>query len=508
MRMVKSLLLGSAAGLVAVTAGQAADLPVKAKPVEYVKICSLYGAGFYYMPGTDMCIKIGGWVRAELSGYLNGNSTTGLMVNDLNQRATNNVWTRERGYITADVREMTPYGVARGYIAVGISSQNTGGEAPSGQFSANRAFVQWAGMTAGESVSFYDYFTPGAVMLRGGQLPSEDTGDAGWWVWGYTAQLGNGLSATVSAEERRIGQIITQSTTNVIGTGLQIGAETLPFTAQTNGAGYGGWQSPDIVANIRLDQAWGGGQIMGALHEVNADYYAVGGGTNMIPINGHPSDQWGFAAGVGLKINFPTITQGDFFQGEFNYTEGAAQYAFNSVRGGNQSYVTGNTIGYGVGSDCVYGGSPGTANATGCDLTTAWSAIASYEHYWTPEWHESFVGAYFQDRHNAQANAILCSLEGSGNGAGIGTAAVATAGCNNDWAFWGVSSRLQWDITKNTYLAGEVVYDQLVSASTFNGLAFTALASSAAGTGLNATTAIKNQSNWLYTIRLHKDFLP
>ncbi len=53
MKMVKSLLLGSAAGLVAVTAGQAADLPVKAKPVEYVKVCSLYGAGFYYMPGTD-----------------------------------------------------------------------------------------------------------------------------------------------------------------------------------------------------------------------------------------------------------------------------------------------------------------------------------------------------------------------------------------------------------------------------------------------------------------------
>ena len=65
MKMVKSLLLGSAAGLVAVTAGQAADLPVKAKPVEYVKVCSLYGAGFYYMPGTDLCIKIGGWVRAE-----------------------------------------------------------------------------------------------------------------------------------------------------------------------------------------------------------------------------------------------------------------------------------------------------------------------------------------------------------------------------------------------------------------------------------------------------------
>ena len=60
MKMVKSLLLGSAAGLVAVAGAQAADLPVKAKPVQYVKICSIYGAGFFYIPGTDTCIKIGG----------------------------------------------------------------------------------------------------------------------------------------------------------------------------------------------------------------------------------------------------------------------------------------------------------------------------------------------------------------------------------------------------------------------------------------------------------------
>ena len=67
MKMVKSLLLGSAAGLVAVAGAQAADLPVKAKPVEYVKVCSLYGAGYYYMPGTDICIKLGGYVRYQFT---------------------------------------------------------------------------------------------------------------------------------------------------------------------------------------------------------------------------------------------------------------------------------------------------------------------------------------------------------------------------------------------------------------------------------------------------------
>src|SRR2546423_14979028 len=65
MKMVKSLLLGSAAGVVAVAGAQAADLPVKAKPVEYVKICSLYGDGFYYIPGTETCVRIGASAQAD-----------------------------------------------------------------------------------------------------------------------------------------------------------------------------------------------------------------------------------------------------------------------------------------------------------------------------------------------------------------------------------------------------------------------------------------------------------
>ena len=65
MNMIKSLVLGSAAGLVAMSGAQAADLPVKAKAVEYVRICSLYGAGFFYIPGTDTCIKLGGYVRVD-----------------------------------------------------------------------------------------------------------------------------------------------------------------------------------------------------------------------------------------------------------------------------------------------------------------------------------------------------------------------------------------------------------------------------------------------------------
>ncbi|HWG04342.1 MAG TPA: porin, partial [Beijerinckiaceae bacterium] len=66
MGLTKQLLLGSAAVLTATAMAQAADLPSrKAAPVQYVKICDAYGAGFFYIPGTDTCLRIGGYVRAE-----------------------------------------------------------------------------------------------------------------------------------------------------------------------------------------------------------------------------------------------------------------------------------------------------------------------------------------------------------------------------------------------------------------------------------------------------------
>src|SRR5476651_827411 len=108
MKMVKSLLLGTAAGLVAMSGAQAADLPVKAKPVQYVKICSLYGAGFYYIPGTDTCLKVGGFVRTEWNWNANGSfgqNTTGA--NALYTRAGQQLFNRSRAILTMDARSQT-----------------------------------------------------------------------------------------------------------------------------------------------------------------------------------------------------------------------------------------------------------------------------------------------------------------------------------------------------------------------------------------------------------------
>src|SRR5665213_4043856 len=109
MKMVKSLLLGAAAGMVAVAGAQAAYLPVKAKPVQYVKICSLYGAGFYYMPGTDTCIKIGGFVRAEVNANAGGSYSV-MQAGPVNSPVQGSAETwRTRAGVTLDTRSQTEY---------------------------------------------------------------------------------------------------------------------------------------------------------------------------------------------------------------------------------------------------------------------------------------------------------------------------------------------------------------------------------------------------------------
>jgi Porin subfamily len=519
MRMVKSILLGSAAGLVAVTAGQAADLPVKAQPVQYVKVCNMYGAGFYYMPGTDFCIKIGGYVRAEVTEYSGGNMSQGPVQGNVNSRATSNLTMRARGYITADAREQTAYGTARAYIAVGIATSDVGQTLIPSILGFNRAYVQWAGFTAGQAQSFYDFYSAPAMGYRG-YLPSSDTGDSGWWVWAYTANLGGGLSATISAEQRRAAQMCDVVAGAFSGGGSSGGACSIQgdiaSTAAAGGStgggasnpfGYGGNVAPDVVANIRLDQAWGSAQIMGAAHNDNAPYYGT------VPVSGGPSDTWGFVVGAGLKINFPMIAPGDYFQSQVNYTQGAVRYVDMGGNSPSLWYGNGNSAAFGTENDCTYGATaagtvaaPTSTGTTGCNLTTAWGVNVGYEHYWTPNFHESFIGNYTAFSYNTQANALLCVVEGAGTG--TGSASLATAGCNNNWDMWSAATRLQYDVTKSLYFGVEVLYQHFDTAQLPGGT-MTAPVAALEATGAAVTGAtLKGQDNVAITARIHKDFLP
>jgi hypothetical protein len=531
MKTVKSLLLGSAAGLVAVSAGQAADLPVKAKPVEYVKVCSLYGAGFYYMPGTDICLKIGGYVRAETTYHSNGNFSGGPTAGDVNNASTNEFVMRARAYITADAREQTAWGTARAYVAVGVATTDVGNSLTPSILGFNRAFLQWAGITAGITQSFYDFYSSAAVGYRA-YFPTSDTGDAGWWVWAYTAQLGNGLSASISAEQRRMSQIIGFVGPSTFVNG-NLGTASLAAGTTTIDLGYGGLRVPDIVGNIRYDQTWGSAQIMGAAHMVNANYY--GSISNGLSETGHPGDEWGWVAGVGVRINAPFVAQGDYFQAQGTYTQGATRYMNQGNNAPNFGWERGNNFGFGVLSDCVYGssfapvGGP-VVNGTGCNLTTGWQVNASYEHYWTPQFHESFFGGIMDIRYNSQANDILCLAEGAGTFTGAaatagGRNAFALPGCHNNFDIWSAATRLQYDFTKTLYIGVEFLYqhldtaqlpgNRLTTANTTlllpaqNDMACaTAVAGVPTAAGAAPCATIKDMNNLAVTLRIHKDFLP
>src|SRR5260221_6804694 len=205
MKMVKSLLLGTTAGLVAVAGAQAADMPVKAAPVQYVKICSLYGDGFYYIPGTDICLKVGGYVRGEYaynygSSMANGPFQGGANGSGMKDRLDGQDFTmRTRAYAWFDSRQQTEYGTLRSYLQIGVNYDSPN---PSNtNFNANRAFIQFAGFTVGTAQSFYDFYSSPASSFFGPN--ASDTGDPGWKVFAYTAQYGNGFSATFSIEEPR-----------------------------------------------------------------------------------------------------------------------------------------------------------------------------------------------------------------------------------------------------------------------------------------------------------------
>ena len=126
MKMVKSLLLGSAAGVVAIAGAQAADLPVKAKPVQYVKICTLYGDGFYYIPGSDTCIRFSGYIRADYGYNVTGARTphyTGAA--GAQDRTVSNYSTRHRGSFSVDTRTQTAYGTLRTFQTIHLQNENS-----------------------------------------------------------------------------------------------------------------------------------------------------------------------------------------------------------------------------------------------------------------------------------------------------------------------------------------------------------------------------------------------
>src|SRR5262245_16789990 len=263
MTITKRMLLGSAAALTVIGSAQAADLPVKAKPVQYVKICSLYGEGFYYIPGTEICLKIGGYVQADYGWNRAGSGQqhyTGG--NGAQDRTVNPYSSRHRAHFNFDSRTQTAYGTLRTYVAVHIENRDIN----SVTVSPARAFIQWAGFTFGHTKSFTDVpGTPAADSFRSlhQTQAQSDTGANGTNQIAYTWELGNGMTLNVGADERRTKSIANLSTANIIGVGSN------PATA------FGPYQHPTPWINFAVNQAWGRFGVSAIFNKINATYYTA-----------------------------------------------------------------------------------------------------------------------------------------------------------------------------------------------------------------------------------------
>jgi len=487
--MIKSLVLGSAAGLIAMSGAQAADLPVKAKAVEYVRICSLYGAGFFYIPGTDTCIKLGGYLRIDTTfnggvygqPFYSGDPGQGNRFRDYFN-------SRSRFALTVDTRTATEYGVVRTFAQGDFQFQNFGSsnlgstttftnaalnnallsQAGAGYVAVEMVFIQFAGFTFGKSASAY------ATPWNGypGNNNSFLMGGADY-VTGvnniqYTAQFGNGVSGTIGLDDPTVFNRTSLLNLGVNPTGIVLANNVSPTAIGSNA--YGGVHAPDIVGNIRVDQAWGLFQISGMAHLVNASYNILGAGgvpTALSEISGHPDDKWGGAVMAALQIkNLPT-GPGDDIKIDVSYAKGATKAVISTsstspsfaMFGGTSRPGAYQSVGFGQTSDGVY--LPGflTAGATGdIKLTDAWGIRGAFNHNWDPYWSTSLWGSYSQVRYGGNSADILTAKGQMCANFNAGRIATASAdySCNPDFNVAQVGVVTRWTPVKNLTFSAEV----------------------------------------------------
>jgi hypothetical protein len=478
MSKIKSLILGSAAGLVAIAGAQAADLPVKAKAVQYVKICSLYGAGFYYIPGTETCIKLGGYAQfdAGIHGgffdnpYFSTGATTGSPAQGFNSRDQDAFQTRTRFAFQVDARTATEYGVVRAYSDVKEQwTTNTDGIA-GGNFETDNVFVQFAGFTFGKAASAYStpWHSVGGNNNTSSLLGGHDN-LTGTPQISYTWQFGNGLSAQLGVEDAKAydrSQIINGNQVFAGTTLVAAAAAALP-TGSTGvyANNYGGEAAPDINGNIRLDQAAYTVQLSAAAHDNHALYYTNGPvGPAAAPpafpqaeTNGAPADRWGYAVQGGFQLkNLPTGA-GDKLTMDIDYAKGANRYVIGGTTGNNFGLVGGASnagsyqgIALGTSADAVYG------NGTQLFLTKAYGLRGGFVHNWSPTWESDVFGSYSKVEYGANAAAIFCAQFTAITGAKSNGYS-----CNPNFAIYQVGTRLGWTPVQNLTLSGEVMYSFL-----------------------------------------------
>jgi len=389
---------------------QAADLPSKkAAPATYVKICDAYGAGFYTIPGTDTCVKVGGYVRVDYDYRPERKNTATVATTAVLNTAAPNGYTNSaglaasatpadnttmgfynRGTVQLDARTPTSMGVARTFMALRLET-GSGPQAKSGtQPSLEGAFVQWAGFTAGQAAHPFAFMSSWAY----------NTHYWGGWPSGvrqltYTAVLGGGFSATFGITDMHNYNAVSTAAKDATNGGT---AKTEAFMGPDyNGIVY--------VGNVRYDQSWGSVQVMAAGH-TGGDL--TGGTQNAVNNVVGGTKESGYAVGIGASFKLPMLAAGDEIQLTAVYADRLANLLADS--------------GINTPSAAAYGTSPIGGPGVKFENGTGWVVGAQLRHFWTANFRSQVYASYT----SREQHFLTGGVKGTGTAYSLGKAFIYT----------------------------------------------------------------------------------
>ena len=489
MGKINTTLLVSVTVIAGTSAADAADLPAKAAaPIEFVRVCNTYGAGFFYIPGTETCIRLSGRARFEV-GYQTSYSRTS------SGTSTPGDLTGYRGLarINVDARTQTSYGTLRAFLRVeaasrtGIPTIRSGtterignafaatGQDQAGRvqqyFNTDKAFIQFAGFTAGRASSFFDFYAHDFEIIASSM--SSDVNSTN--LAAYTAKLGTaGFTATVSMEDPSFRRTPLFTAANAPGTSLAASPVFIGFSANGTPTGVGYIdvvqrnRMPDFVGVLRYDSSWGSAQLSAAVHELNYANPIAGvfTGTNLgsavTATNSVAAPSlataYGWAVQGGVKINMPFIADGDTLYLQASYGEGAGMYTgFSSYTG---SYIGNTSSIQGAAFNQYFNDAVLNPFTNRLELSTTFTAVASYLHYWMPELRSAAFGSYGELNFANGARARQGAYYGiTGTGPGVpGTRFYEVSQVLRDNYRFVVGASLIWSPVRDLDIGVESIY--------------------------------------------------
>lgn len=197
---IKTLLLGSAAVMVAVSGARAADaIIIEPEPVEYVRVCDAYGAGWWYIPGTETCIKFNGDVRLQYE-------TTSYHDDIADEDETSHHNADYRARLNVRAKNETEYGTLSSRIQFQAAAGNGGHddtlsvkEGPGAANTVvNKAVISLSGFNMGYDEDAYTRIGGSGYFNARYDGKKKGSGDALFIEYTYAA---NGFAATFGAQD-------------------------------------------------------------------------------------------------------------------------------------------------------------------------------------------------------------------------------------------------------------------------------------------------------------------